>query len=67
MGARKSAEVTEAVALITSGQCKTAYAAAKRTGVSQSSIHRDATYQSWKAAQKDATQTDFDSTAAPLN
>jgi hypothetical protein len=52
MGARKSAEVQAAVALVTTGQCKTAYEAAKQAGVAESSIHRDAAYQAWKAKQR---------------
>ncbi|WP_227461621.1 hypothetical protein [Cupriavidus pauculus] len=51
MPAHKSEGVTQAVALITSGQCKTAYAAAKRMNVAASSIHRDPAYKKWKAAQ----------------
>lgn len=52
MPARKSAEVRQAVALVTSGKCKTAYAAAKQMNVAASSIHRDPDYQKWKAAQQ---------------
>lgn len=52
MSGRKSAEVKKAVDLVLSGHCKTVYAAAKRVGVSQSSIHRDPRICTWKAEQK---------------
>ena len=53
MGARKSSEVKAAVALVTSGKAQTVYQAAKQTGVAASSIHRDADFKAWQAAQKE--------------
>jgi hypothetical protein len=49
---RKSAEVKAAVALVTSGKVKTAYQAAKQTGVAESSVRRDADFMAWYSEQK---------------
>lgn len=57
MGARKSSEVKTAVALVTSGKVATAFQAAKQTGVSASSIHRDADYKAWAAAKNAAARS----------
>ncbi|MFM0608629.1 helix-turn-helix domain-containing protein [Paraburkholderia sediminicola] len=53
MAGRKSAEVTEAVALVVSGKCGV-HKAARKTGVAPSSVYRDAAYKKWAAAQKEA-------------
>ncbi|MDF0506520.1 hypothetical protein POK33_37845 [Burkholderia cenocepacia] len=53
MAARKSAEVIRAVALVTTGKCKTVQQAATKAGVAATSIYRDAVYLAWKA-QRDA-------------
>lgn len=56
MVAHKTDAVKEAVALIVQGKCRTAYAAAKQTGVSASSIHRDSTYKTWKESKGQGRQ-----------
>jgi hypothetical protein len=54
MAARKTDAVKAAVVLVVRGKCPTAYAAAKQTGVSASSIHRDPIYKAWKAKREQA-------------
>lgn len=49
MGQKKSRRVMRAVNGVISGRFKTAYQAAKATGVAQSSISRDEKYKAWKA------------------
>lgn len=56
MAAHKTDAVKVAVALVVKGRVPTAYAAAKQTGVSASSIHRDPTYQAWKKAKGQGKQ-----------
>lgn len=56
MAAHKTDAVKVAVSLVVKGKCPTAYAAAKQTGVSASSIHRDPTYKAWKAQKEQSKQ-----------
>jgi len=54
MGRKKTDAVERAVGMVISGECKTAYEAARKCGVAQSSVSRDARYKAWKLASEAA-------------
>jgi hypothetical protein len=51
LGARKSSEVQQAVALVIKGECSV-WTAAERLKVAPSSIYRDPAYRAWAEKQK---------------